>query len=153
MTTDSDARQQVTIDISEVGVSDYALSLFMSGFPRDAVRHEAQDLLNEIQQRSGEVDLDGVRLIHVAFPDKQPLLEFNERGTDREQNDHAAFRHLMIGVVRGVRNVYSHNVGEEVTREDAAIWLGLMGKLRAQLLRSRRVETGPDDASVSSGAG
>ena len=140
------AAHEVLIDLSEAGISDHALSLFTSGFPRDAIRHEAQDLLNELQHRSGRVDLDGVNLVQAAFADRQPMLEFNERSTDREQNEHAAVRHLLIGVVRGVRNVYSHEAREDVTREDAAIWLGLMGGLRRQLEQSEKVETAPEKA-------
>jgi uncharacterized protein (TIGR02391 family) len=137
---------EVLVDLADVGVSDHAFSLFVSNFPRDAVRHEAQDLLNEIQQRSGRIDLDGVNLVQAAFADRQPMLEFNARATDREQNDHAALRHLLIGVVRGVRNVYSHDAREVVTREEAAIWLALMGMLRRQVEGSNKVVSDSEGA-------
>ncbi len=144
MTANPDASLEVVINLAEAGVSEYALSLFTSGFPRDAIRHEAQDLLNELQLRSGRIDIDGVNLVQAAYADKQPLLEINARSTDREQNEHAALRHLLVGIVRGVRNIYSHDTSEIVTREDAAIWLGLMGKLRVQLRRSVKVKPAPE---------
>ncbi len=42
-------------------------------------------------------------------------------------------RFLLLGVTAGVRNIYTYDFRAAVTKEDAALWLGLMGKLRAQI--------------------
>lgn len=125
--------EQVTIDVSDLGISQHALDLFVGGFPRDAIRHEVQDLLNELQERVGRDDIDGQTLIELSLKDDRPILAINERSNPRERDEHAALRFLLLGVTRGIRNVYSHHVREEVTERDAAIWLGLLGKLRRQV--------------------
>ena len=135
---------EVVIDVAESGVSAYAISLFASGHPRDAIRHETQDLLNELQERTERDDLDGYDLVGWALNDKNPILAFNERSTMRERDEHSALRLLLMGVTRGVRNRYSHDVRAEVTREEAAIWLGLLGRLRGQLEQTYRVSLTPE---------
>ena len=135
--------EQVTIDVSALGISEYALRLFVGGFPRDAIRHEAQDLLNELQERVGRDDIDGQTLIEIALKDDRPILAINERSNPRERDEHAALRLLLLGVTRGVRNVYSHDIREEVTQLDAAIWLGLLGRLRRQVEDAFLVSAGP----------
>ena len=135
---------EVVFSISTLNITRHAGSLFASGYHRDAIRHEAQDLLTEIADRSGRDDLEGQSLVQSVLADNGPSLAFNERRTTRERNEHASFRHLMLGVTTGVRNIYSHDVRSEVSRDDAALWLALMAKLRDQIERLDRV---PGDAS------
>ena len=129
------ADSEVTFDISQQRISANAVSLFVNGFYREAIRHEAQDLLNEIRERSGQEDLDGQRLVQAVLADRNPFLAFNDRETRQEQNLHASLRYLMPGVTSGVRNVYTHDVRSEVAKDDAAMWLVLMGQLRTQIER------------------
>lgn len=129
------ADSEVTFDISQQRISANAVSLFVNGFYREAIRHEAQDLLNEIRERSGQEDLDGQRLVQAVLADRNPFLAFNDRETRQEQNLHASLRYLMLGVTAGVRNVYTHDVRSEVAKDDAAMWLVLMGQLRTQIER------------------
>ena len=60
------ADSEVTFDISQQRISANAVSLFVNGFYREAIRHKAQDLLNEIRERSGQEDLDGQRLVQAS---------------------------------------------------------------------------------------
>ena len=143
-----DSPSQVTIQISDLGISDYALSLFESGYPRDAIRHEAQDLLNELQQRIGRDDIDGQTLIEIALKDDKPILEFNQRSTPKERDEHASLRLLLLGVKRAVRNVYSHDVRTDVSTLEATIWLGLLGRLRGQLERTYLLSVGPESQTA-----
>ncbi len=129
------ADSEVRFDISQQRISANAVSLFVNGFYREAIRHEAQDLLNEIRERSGQEDLDGQRLVQAVLADRNPFLAFNDRETRQEQNLHASLRYLMLGVTAGVRNVYTHDVRSEVAKDDAAMWLVLMGQLRTQIER------------------
>ena len=129
------ADSEVTLDISQQRISANAVSLFVNGFYREAIRHEAQDLLNEIRERSGQEDLDGQRLVQAVLADRNPFLAFNDRETRQEQNLHASLRYLMLGVMAGVRSVYTHDVRSEVAKDDAAMWLVLMGQLRTQIER------------------
>ena len=129
MTKDS----QVTFDIDSQGTSRDAIELFVSGFHREAIRHEAQDLLVELHERSGRPDIDGQALIQQVLSDKDPTLALNERRTKTERNRHSSLRHLLLGVTTGIRNFYSHDVRATVSREDAAMWLLLMSRLRSQI--------------------
>lgn len=127
------AEHQTVIDVRELGISDYALSLYTTGHPRDVIRHETQDLLNELQERSGRKDLDGQDLVQAALADSNPLIRVNDLQTGSDRDEHAATRFLLLGMVRGFRNQYSHDVRIEVGREEAAIWLGVLGSLRRRL--------------------
>ena len=127
------SNSEVTIDVRELGVSDHAVNLFLDRYYRDAIRHEAQDLLQELKERTQDVGMKEFDLVERTFRDKDPPFAFNERSTPQERDEHAAFRLLFLGVTRGVRNVYAHDVRREVSQLDAFIWLGLLGRLRRQL--------------------
>lgn len=130
---------EVTLDVSELGISEYGLSLFASGHPRDAIRHETQDLLNQLQRRTGRHELDGQDLVQAALADKDPIVAFNELRSRRDRDEHAAVRLLLLGMVRGFRNVYSHNVSIDVSTQDGVVWLGVLGQLRRQIERAEQV--------------
>lgn len=123
----------ILLEFAVRGLSDDGASLFENGFHRDAIRHEAQDLLIELADRSGRSDLEGQNLIQSVLNDKTPILASSELSTAKERNQHAALRHLLLGVTTGVRNVFSHDVRTEVAYEEAAMWLILMAGLRDRI--------------------
>ncbi len=127
------ADTEFVFEIAVQGLSDDGASLFANGFHRDAIRHEAQDLLIELADRSGRSELEGQNLIQAVLNDKAPVLALSELSTGKERNEHAALRHLLLGVTTGVRNVYSHDVRTEVTYDEAAMWLTLMARLRDRI--------------------
>ncbi len=124
---------EIVLEITVQGLSDDGVSLFQNGFHRDAIRHEAQDLLIELADRSGRPELEGQNLIQAVLSDKSPGLALSDLSTAKERNQHASLRHLLLGVTTGVRNVYSHDVRSEVPREEAAKWLILMASLRERI--------------------
>jgi uncharacterized protein (TIGR02391 family) len=126
-------------NLAELNISEHAVSLFASGFHRDAIRHEAQDLLTELADRSGRSELDGQSLVQSVLADDGPQLALTDLSTAKERNEHSSLRYLMLGVTAGVRNTYSHDVRTDVPREEAALWLILMGRLREQIERLDRV--------------
>lgn len=135
---------QVVFDLDDLNISSHAESLFANGYHRDAIRHEAQDLLTEIADRSGRTDMDGQSLVQSVLADDKPALAFNERRTARQRNEHASFRYLLLGITTGVRNIYSHDVRSDVSRDEAAMWLALMGRLRNQVERLDSVSVSAD---------
>ena len=143
MTSDT----RFTIDVAELGIGEQALNLFVDGFPREAIRHEAQDLLIELEERCDRQDMHGYDLVQHALADRSPLLALSALETLRDRDEHAAFRHLFLAVVRGVRNVYSHDVRSEVSEFDAVFWFAVMGRLRHQLDLAK-----PTDANIGSHA-
>lgn len=129
----------MAVELAALNISAHAGNLLASGYYRDAIGHEAQDLLTEIADRSGRADLDGQPLVQSVLADDRPTLVFNERRTAKERNQHASLRHLLLGVTTGVRNIYSHDVRSEVSREEAAMWLALMERLRDQIEQLQNV--------------
>lgn len=119
--------------ISWRGVSAHARNLLTAGFPREAARHEAQLFLSRVQSLSERPDLDGQSLIEAVFKDHDLILAFDERVTVLERDKHAGFRHLALGMHRAVRNTYTHDVETEVSSEEGALWLSLLGWLNTQL--------------------
>lgn len=98
----------VTIDDLNLG-SDRAVRLFRDGFYEEAVQRAAQALINEIKRLAKREDLEGENLFNQAFSAQTPLLEFNERLTPLEQDEHDGFRYLGIGMTRYLRNVVTHS--------------------------------------------
>ena len=123
----------VTLDIRELGISERALELYVAGFTREALLHDAQDLLMELRDRVDVPDMSDNTLVEAALQDKSPLLTINGRKTAVERNQHAAFRHMFLAVTRGVRNVFAHDVRREVSEREAVRWLMVMGHLRSEL--------------------
>lgn len=120
-------------------ISDHCRKLFLDGYFREAVRHEAELVLTNVKSSAERPDLDGQPLISAALSEKAPILSVNERQTKQEQNEHAGFLHLALAVVRGARNIYTHDVVTEVPREQAVFWLAVLNQLNALLIRAYRV--------------
>ena len=123
------------IPLAQLAISDHARSLYRDGYAHEAVRHEAQRLLN----------MDGQPLIERALSEQDPVLILNPRATALERDEQAGFRHLVIGVTRGVRNVLTHDIDREVSLEDGAIWLGLLSLLHQQLDAAYLAESESDN--------
>ena len=137
----------IPIDALPIGqhISRQARGLFRDGYPREAVRHESQRLLNRLKERADLPNLDGQQLVERVFSDQKPILVLNPRSTPLERDLQAGLRHLTLGVARGVRNVLTHDIEHEVSAEEAAIWLGLIGLLHQQLDAVYPAEGEPDD--------
>ena len=140
MIPDSD---DAAFSLAQLAISDHARSLYRGGYARDAVRHESQLLLNRLQARAALLNMDGQPLIERALSEQDPVLILNPRSTALERDEQAGFRHLVIGVTRGVRNVLTHDVEREVSLEDGAIWLGLLSLLHQQLDAAYLAEGAP----------
>ena len=141
------------IPLAQLAISDHARSLYRDGYARDAVRHESQRLLNRLQTRAALLNMGGQSLIERALSEQDPVLILNPRATALERDEQAGFRHLVIGVTRGVRNVLTHDIDREVSLEDGAIWLGLISLLHQQLDAAYLAEGESDDQGRSESVG
>ena len=83
----------------------------------------------------------GAALIQKSFSDKNPLLVFNDRETPTERNEHDVFRHLAVGMVRGLRNVLSHEDNYGLTAATALEWLAFISAMHRRLDNTRQVAT------------
>lgn len=134
----------VEVEFTQISLSEYAQNLRRDGYHREAVRHEAQRLLNRLSVLADRPDLDGQALVQHALADKSPVLALNTRATPIERDEHAALRHLLLGVTCGVRNVLSHDVEREVPLRDGIVWLGLIGWLHERLDELEQLEPDAD---------
>lgn len=138
----------IEIDHLDVG-SERALALFRSGFYEEAVQRAAQALLNDLKERAGRDDLDGEALFNQAFSAQNPLLQFSERATRLERDQHDGFRHLGVGMTRYLRNVVTHGEEFDLDARKALIWLAFISALREDLQLARPVSPGPGDRGTA----
>ena len=138
----------ITIDDLEVG-SERALALFRDGFYDEAVQRAAQALLNDLKERIGRDDLDGEVLFNQAFSAQHPILQFTDRATRLERDQHDGFRYLGIGMTRYLRNIVTHSEEAEFDGRRALLWLAFISALREDLQLARPVPPPPGDGGAA----
>lgn len=116
-----------------------SMGLFQDGYYDEAVRKASQRFINRVAERAGRPDLDGAALIQKSFSDQQPLLEFNDRETIHERNEHDGFRFLAVGLARGVRNLVTHSDEYGLTNVTALEWVGFISAMHRRLDEARQV--------------
>ena len=144
MTPDTDS---AVIDIQLNAISEHARNLYRDGYHRDAVRHESQRLLNRLRDLADLPELDGQALVQRAFAEQAPILALNQRATAVERDEQAGLRYLTLGVTCAIRNVLTHDIERDVSAQDGAIWLGLIGWLHQQLDSTERIDSAVDEAN------
>ena len=123
----------ITVQIDVSRLAEHTERLWRSGFLREAVRHEAELLLMRVADLADLPDLYGQSLIARALNEKNPVLAVTPRSTRMEQDLHASVFFLALTVVRGARNVYTHDVVTPVEPNEAAMWLAALQHLNEQL--------------------
>ena len=147
--TDPSEPLSVSVSFELSAVSEHAGNLYRDGYPREAVRHEAERLLRRIQAVMQRPDLDGQSLIQNAFNEGNPALTINDRGTPLDRDEHAGFLYLTLGVTRGIRNVFTHDIEAEVSVEDGAMWLWLLNRLHRQFDHAEEAATRQGESSAA----
>ena len=115
---------------SEVGI---AIGLFESGHYDESVRKASQRFINRVQEFVDRPDLDGVALMNKAFSESGPLLEFSDRETLTERDEHSGFRALTVGLTQAVRNVLTHRDNYGLNAVQAFEWLAFTSALHRRL--------------------
>ena len=116
-----------------------SIGLYQDGHYDEAVRRASQRFINRIRERSGRLDLDGTAVIENSFSSQTPMLEFNDRKTPTERNEHDGFRHMAVGLVRGLRNVLSHEDDYKLTATTALEWMAFISAMHRRLDEARQV--------------
>ena len=125
------------------------MALFRDGHYDDAVRRASQVFINEVKELADRDELEGEALFNQAFSAQNPLIEFSERLSRLQQNEHDGFRHLGIGLSRYVRNRTTHSDDPQYDGRKALIWLAFISALREDLQLARPVSPGPDDGGTA----
>ena len=134
----------ITLDDLEVG-SERALALFRDGFYEEAVQRAAQALLNDLKKRADRNDLDGEALFNRAFSAQDSILQFTDRATPLDRDQHDGFRYLGVGMTRYLRNVVTHSDDPQYDARKALIWLAFISALREDLQLARPVPPRSDE--------
>jgi uncharacterized protein (TIGR02391 family) len=89
------------------------LELFRNGHYNESVRKACEKFEVFVQAKSGETEI-GKSLMGKVFNISSPLIQLNALSTDNEEGIQEGYMHLTIGLMRGIRNVFSH--GDEAAR-------------------------------------
>ena len=121
----------VQIDVSRL--DERTERLWRDGFLREAVRHEAELLLIRVADLAELPDLYGQPLIARALNERDSVLAITPRSTRTERDQHASAFFLALAILRGARNVYTHDVTTPVHPNEAAMWLAALQHVNGQL--------------------
>lgn len=121
----------VRIDISRL--DERTERLWRDGYLGEAVRREAELLLIRVADLAGLPDLYSQPLIARVLNERTPALSITPRSTRTERDRHAAAFFLALAIVRGARNVYTHDVLTPVEPKEAAMWLAALQHMNEQL--------------------
>jgi uncharacterized protein (TIGR02391 family) len=89
------------------------LELFRNGHFNEAVRKASERFEAAIQQKTGLQDI-GKGLMSKAFSLSNPLIPLNNMATENEKGIQEGYMFMTMGLMRGIRNIFSH--GDENQR-------------------------------------
>ncbi|MBI5500632.1 MAG: TIGR02391 family protein [Deltaproteobacteria bacterium] len=126
-------------------VGQVARALFVNGHYRQAVLDTSIALVGTVKGRSGQADLDGVKLIGKVFCGDAPLLRFYRGSARACEDEQQGLGHLFMGVVQALRNPPAHDVALGRSLPDALEALALLSMLFRHLdsARPARDEAAP----------
>lgn len=118
---------------------DSAWGLYCDEYYDEAVRKASQRFANRAKELTNRPDLDGSALMEQAFSAQSPLLEFSDRGTMIERDEHDGYRFLAVGLTRALRNVLSHTDSYGLDQNSALEWLTFISAMHRRLDQAQQV--------------
>ena len=107
--------------------------LFKDGHYSSAIFEATKILEKEIKLKSKIKDEIGVKLVNMAFNEKQPVIEII-KGQEQEQIDEReGFRFLYMGVFQGIKNPKSHSIQNLIESDKAIEYLAFISLLMKRL--------------------
>ena len=103
-----------------------------SGHPEVAI-FEAFKAINKRVKAMTCLDLDGSKLMGVAFSDNDPPLILGDLSTQTGRDIQAGFRFLFMGAVQGIRNPDAHELFQALDAEEALETLAFASMLMRRL--------------------
>jgi len=91
-------------------VKDVCENLFKDGHYAEAISNSFIKLIDEVKEKSGIMNKEGVDLMHYVFNEKDPVLKFNYLLTRSEIDEQTGLRFIFAGAVAGIRNPKAHKV-------------------------------------------
>ena len=132
--------------ITHASLQNVSRGLFAGGHYSSAIEEAFKCLNNNVKQKSGLRDLDGVDLMRKAFRPDQPKLRFNSLRTASDRSEQQGYMEMYSGAISGIRNprAHEHEWDDDpgTTLELLALANHLMNKLgSATRVRSRKRKT------------
>ena len=98
---------------------------FTTGEYQDAILKAFRSVNNRVKTLAG-THLDGQKLMGTAFSSTNPLLEFSDRATESESDEHDGTRLMLMGAMTAMRNPRAHE-DHWLRDEDEAYVLEALG--------------------------
>lgn len=93
---------------------------YVNGLPQDAVLRALKSVNNRVKKLASS-HKDGQDLMGSVFGDSSPSLQATDLITESEQNEHAGYRFLLMGAMRGLRNPRAHEDHWAPDDDDVAV--------------------------------
>lgn len=85
----------------------------------DAIKDACLYIIQLIQEKSENEDLDGEKLINHVFSEKSPKLLINPNQTPTEKDEQRGFGMILRGIICAIRNPISHKNDFKYEKEEA----------------------------------
>ncbi|WP_422104475.1 TIGR02391 family protein [Winogradskyella sp.] len=108
------------------------LELFKNGHFNESVRKASEKYEVEIQKRTSLSDI-GKSLMGKAFNLNAPIIQLNSLTTENEKGIQEGYQFLTMGMIRAMRNIFSHGDENQRTPEEAYEMLLFINWLFRQL--------------------
>jgi uncharacterized protein (TIGR02391 family) len=113
------------------------VDLYRDGHYRNAVLDASVALVNLVKERSRRHDLDGARLMSAMYSRNNPILAFNGRADQTDEDEQEGMMHLFMGAVLALRNPRAHALLDD-SPELALEYVALISLLGKRVEQARR---------------
>ena len=127
---------QVDLLVTDGGLRQACLNLFMNGHYAEAVLKACLYIDNIVRDKSRQVEKYGADLMLTAFSPKNPVLRLNSLRTLSDRNEQSGYMQILQGVMTGIRNPRSHEYDFVDNPEEALEMLVLANHLVRKVKRS-----------------
>jgi uncharacterized protein (TIGR02391 family) len=93
------------------------LELFRNGHFNEAVRKAAERFESSVQQKTGLQEI-GKSLMSKVFSLTNPLISLNSLATENEKGIQEGYMFMTMGLMRGIRNIFSHGDEDQRSPEE-----------------------------------
>ena len=84
----------------------------------DALKDACFYVIELIQQKGDNIDLDGEKLINEFFSEQKPKILINNNSTKSEKDEQRGFGFILRGIICAVRNPLSHSKKHSFSKEE-----------------------------------
>lgn len=120
-------------------IREHSFKHYINGHYRDAVFNSILAVFDLIRKRTG-LDIDGGKLVGVAFSLDKPYLIFSELESESGKNDQKGFMQILTGAYLGIRNPKAHSLVNDLTKNEAAQYLIFASLLAERISQAKQTQ-------------